>query len=423
MENKLLKKYGRTDINKLDWILAIIACLVAIDSLWISLGISIVNAGEYTIEGFLIFLRGLSFQWNASQGAANGFAVCVTLLFYIPLLILGGGLFYLFKINAKERIPGLIAQFIGFLGIAVLLPIAFNFIDGTGKGFLNAFWPWSLIVLLCITALCSLVTTYITLNKNINIKMKDDDNEDDLDDDFLDNEYLDDYGEYGDSDDLDQVDLGEKAENEAEKIEEAKEEALTNAPVTEEEVEEEEETEEPAVVEAKEDEKEAETVEAAPIEGVNEEEEEPASIEEETKEEENPEEEGSKFDGLGPRRKRIPFENKIKTARPETRARYRTITTALKFYQFNDRKSIPCEIFSYKKKKMIVLTFAGRTLKVYFRLNPADYADSTIPVEDASEIVKYKETPALLVVKSDLAARRVIKLAEDLIGKFNIPAA
>lgn len=391
MNEKLTKKHGRLEINKLDWLLAIISCLVAIDSLWISLGISIANAGGSTPESFLIFLRGISFQWGASYSQANGIAVCAGLLFYIPLLVLVIGAIVFVKKELKFRVPGLVAQFVGFLGISVLCCFVFEFTSGSAAGAVRPFWPWSLLVLLCITGLVSLLSLYVTFRLSFDVSLNRNDSDDEIDDTYLD-EYDDGYEDYGEEKEEEEVPAEEPVEEVA-PVEEAKKEE----PV-------EEAKEEEPVAEAKEE--------------VDEVEEKPAP--EDAFEEEA--EQGDKFSQLGPRRKRIPFENKVKYAKPETKARYKMIVSALRLYQFNDRKSIPCETFSYKKRKMVVLTFAGKTLKVFLRLDPKQFAESPLPIVDASEVVKYQDTPSLLVVKSDLAARRVIKLAEQIVEEFGIPS-
>ena len=127
------------------------------------------------------------------------------------------------------------------------------------------------------------------------------------------------------------------------------------------------------------------------------------------------------YDKFGERRKTIPFENKVKRVKDATKNRYQIIVDGLRKYNFNDRISVHGETFSFKKRKLIYLTFIGETLKVYFRLKYKDYIDSTIPLKDASTIKKYKDTPTYLVIKSDLAARRVVLLGEKIVKQNRIP--
>ena len=55
-------------------------------------------------------------------------------------------------------------------------------------------------------------------------------------------------------------------------------------------------------------------------------------------------------------------------------------------------------------------TLKGKTLKVYFALNPNDYVDSPIPVFDAGDKASYEDVPAMLKVRSDLSVRRAKEL-------------
>jgi len=127
------------------------------------------------------------------------------------------------------------------------------------------------------------------------------------------------------------------------------------------------------------------------------------------------------YSQLGDRRKFIPFENRIKHCKPETINRYKEIVKGINEYDVNDRFSIPGETFSYKKERLVLLNISGKTLKVYFKLDPTKFIDSTIPIKNVSNIKKYQDIPSCLVIKSDLAARRAINLAHDLFKDRKIP--
>ena len=65
------------------------------------------------------------------------------------------------------------------------------------------------------------------------------------------------------------------------------------------------------------------------------------------------------------------------------------------------------------------MTIVGKHIRVYIGLDPKDYAESTIPVEEATA-KKYEDLPCLLRVKSDLSYRRAKKLVDDLMQKIGI---
>ena len=372
MEKKL-KRYGRTKINKLDWLLAITFVVFAIGALSIAIGVLVSKAQEPALEGLKQFVNAIGFQFKG----ATVLRVLVAVLFYESLLTLILGIYYCVKKEHKDRIPGVVGQFIAAIGVAILFCLVIQFLKYS-RSSMNLFWPISLLIFVICLACLLIVNVYMAFNQDVNVNLEE-----------------------------------EEEEKEEEPVIEA-------APVYEEIKEEEPEEEEPAPAPVMEEvEKEEEPVEEIPEEEEEAEEEEP---EEEKEEEDEPAEgEEDQFANLGKRRKRIPFENKIKRSKPETRERYKQIVAALREYDFNDRKSIPCETFSYKKEKMVVLTFSGQTLKAYFRLKPQDFADSPIPVKDASEIKKFADVPVYIIIKSDLAARRVIALAQRVIDEFAIP--
>ena len=66
------------------------------------------------------------------------------------------------------------------------------------------------------------------------------------------------------------------------------------------------------------------------------------------------------------------------------------------------------------------MTIRGKTLKVYYKLNPKDYKDSTLPIKDESKVKKYSEYPAVLKVKSDLSLKRALQLVDETMQKANI---
>ena len=356
---KKLKSYGRKNINKLDWLLAIVCIVIGVAALWISLGISIKNAGAIASVAFRDVVLGLGFIADSTvYGQAAVLAVYNTVIIYGSLALLVLGTIYLFKKDKKDRVPGLVAEFVAAVGFAFFLSFTYELMSGSAKGSVALAFPIVLIIFLVALGCLAIYATYLTFSgKNVDLKKKEE-------------------------------------------------------PVYEDYIEE-------PVKEEKKEEKPEPQPEPEP-----EPEEEPEEEEDEEEEEEDDEDEDTSgnFKNLGKRNKRVPFEKKIRKADLDTKARYNLIVNALREFDFNDRISIPGETFSYKREKLVFLTFSGKTLKAYFRLNAKDYEDSPIPVKDASELKKYESTPAFLKVKSDLAARRVVALATKVAKDNNVPA-
>ena len=363
------KKYGRNNPNKLDYLLAIVCVVIGVAALWISLGISIANAGVYAGYAFMDLVRGLGFIANATKhGQSAVVSAYITVIIYESLLLLVLGTMYLVKKGLKDRIPGLVAEFVAAVGMSFFVCFAYEYGFGSAKAAVNSFWPLSLVIFIIALLALMVISTYMTFNTNIDVAMQK---------------------------------TCEVTYVSEEELEEAAKEEKEEEPVQEEEPAE----EEPAPEEVEEAEEEPEEDESGD--------------EEDEGEEEG--EEGDEFAGLGKRRKRIPFENKMRRADVDTRERYKFIVSELRQYDFNDRKSIPGETFSYKRERLIFLTFSGSTLKVHFRLDPKDYEESPIPVKDAGDTKKYEDVPLFLKIKSDLAARRVLILAQKVIEEHNVP--
>ena len=124
--------------------------------------------------------------------------------------------------------------------------------------------------------------------------------------------------------------------------------------------------------------------------------------------------------------KRIPFAEKIVKADKEIQERYNEIKSELLAYGASSRVSIAGDTFRLHRKPYAKITLVGKTLKVYFALDPRDFVDSPIPVSDEGDKTSYEEVPALLKVKSNLAVRRAKDLAEmafaaDGVKKENDP--
>lgn len=113
---------------------------------------------------------------------------------------------------------------------------------------------------------------------------------------------------------------------------------------------------------------------------------------------------------------RIPFAEKIVKADKDLQEKYNEIKSELLAYGASSRVSIACDTFRLHRKPYVKITIVGKTLKVYFALNPQDFVDSPIPVADASDKVAYEEVPALLKVKSNLSVKRAKELAALAFG-------
>ena len=111
---------------------------------------------------------------------------------------------------------------------------------------------------------------------------------------------------------------------------------------------------------------------------------------------------------------RIPFEERMLKADKDMQANYNTIKNEILSYGVKSRVSSSGDTFRLHRKTYVKLTIAGKSLKLYFALNPDDYKNSTIPVQDAGNKAIYAEIPLVFKVKSDLSMKRCKELIQTV---------
>ncbi len=114
---------------------------------------------------------------------------------------------------------------------------------------------------------------------------------------------------------------------------------------------------------------------------------------------------------------RIPFEERITSAEKEMKDNYNELKNDIMAYGVKSRVSNSGDTFRLHRKTYVKLTIAGKSLKLYFALNPDDYKDSTLPIQDASEKNIYAEIPLVFKVKSGLSMRRAKQLVADVMAQ------
>lgn len=114
---------------------------------------------------------------------------------------------------------------------------------------------------------------------------------------------------------------------------------------------------------------------------------------------------------------RIPFQDRMETADGELRSHYNELKSEAMSYGVKSRVSNSGDTFRLHKVTFLKITIAGKGLKLYFALDPKDYANTTLPIQDAGHKGTYKDIPLVFKVKSDLSFRRAKQLIADVMGK------
>ena len=112
--------------------------------------------------------------------------------------------------------------------------------------------------------------------------------------------------------------------------------------------------------------------------------------------------------------RRIPFQERFSTLEPEMVDKFNEIKSYALSYGLKSRVSNSGDTFRLKRKTYLKIMIAGKGLKIHYALDPADYADTTIPAKDYSEVKLYEEIPLQLQVKSNLSVKRAKKLIDDI---------
>ena len=114
---------------------------------------------------------------------------------------------------------------------------------------------------------------------------------------------------------------------------------------------------------------------------------------------------------------RIPFTERMINADKEMQNNYNELKNEILSYGVNSRVSNSGDTFRLHRKTYVKITIAGLSLKLYFALNPDDYKDSTVPVQNAGHKGIYQEIPLVFKVKSGLSMRRCKQLIQDVFEK------
>lgn len=114
---------------------------------------------------------------------------------------------------------------------------------------------------------------------------------------------------------------------------------------------------------------------------------------------------------------RIPFPTRMVEGDKELKSHYNELKAEALSYGLKSRVSNSGDTFRLHTKTYLKISIAGKGLKIYYALDPKDYANGPIPVKDASNKNIYKEIPGCFKVKSDLSLKRAKQLIADACGK------
>ena len=118
-----------------------------------------------------------------------------------------------------------------------------------------------------------------------------------------------------------------------------------------------------------------------------------------------------------PKYERLTFTERLLQSEQDVHDLYNEVKNEILSWGVKSRISANGDTFRLHKKMYVRITVAGKALKLYFALDPADYANTTLPIQDASNKEMYQEIPLVFKIKSGLSLRRCKDLIRDAMEK------
>lgn len=131
---------------------------------------------------------------------------------------------------------------------------------------------------------------------------------------------------------------------------------------------------------------------------------------------------GDLFTSLSANRKpAVPFYTKMLAADESLQRYYNVIRNEFKSYKnINARISKKGDTFRKGRALVAKLTLSGKTIKLYYKLNVADYEESKFHQKFAGDKKTYAEVPMCVKVKSERGLKNAILLIAELMKKEDV---
>lgn len=131
---------------------------------------------------------------------------------------------------------------------------------------------------------------------------------------------------------------------------------------------------------------------------------------------------GDLFTSLSANRKpAVPFYTKMLAADESLQRYYNVIRNEFKSYKnINARISKKGDTFRKGRALVAKLTLSGKTIKLYYKLNVADYEESKFHQKFAGDKKTYAEVPMCVKVKSERGLKNAILLIAELMKNEDV---
>jgi len=109
----------------------------------------------------------------------------------------------------------------------------------------------------------------------------------------------------------------------------------------------------------------------------------------------------------------LSFAEKLKDSEKHIKELYNELKAEFLRYGLKSRLSSSCETFRYNKNIFAKITISGKSLKVYYALDPKDYKDTSIPVSTTPK-KSYLDTPLIYKLSEHSNLMKAVVLVRDL---------
>ena len=117
---------------------------------------------------------------------------------------------------------------------------------------------------------------------------------------------------------------------------------------------------------------------------------------------------------------RLSFAEKMTSASQEMKDNYNDLKAYALGYGLKSRVANGGDTFRLHTKTYFRINMVGKGLKLYYALDPKDYENSPIPVQDVGHKNLYKDIPLCFKVRSGLSVKRAKQLIDDVCGKAGL---
>lgn len=115
------------------------------------------------------------------------------------------------------------------------------------------------------------------------------------------------------------------------------------------------------------------------------------------------------------------FRSRLHLTPLEAFDRYETVRN--KLLQYEDVKSNETwkyERYTYKNHSIVKVKLQGKTMRLFFGLEPSEITDEKYRIQDQSAVKMHENTPSMLIVKGPRGVKHALELIDMWVNKYDL---